>query len=773
MVRQRLTRAISASANAAGVATFLLEYVPTSQFWTITVNIPTAPASAESVATAGGSTYGQWRGSNSWGPLLVGNGEQLIVTTSGLLAGVQYVLQAVGFAQTEGTPDYTYPLAYADTVTTSIEDLFIGSISGVTTYTISVPISPAWRSLWVAVAWANAATDTISVTGDQSTIELQSFQPPYFKNAKDVFYRYPLIAGLDSSVTLTLTSSANFSAWWGADLSDIDIATYSTIAEVLGLTFEAASTGVTYAPYNGLEGAGYTFTTIPAGAATVDATIDVENALGTSWSAATLPTSHAWQVALSGLNAVAVPATASTAAAYSTNGGQTWSAATLPTSQAWQVALSGLNAVAVPNIGTAGTAAAYSTNGGQTWTAATLPTSQEWALALSGLNAVAVPTNASSSSAAAYSTNGGQTWTAATLPAAGYWQVAVSGSVAVAWLYNTASTTAAYSTNGGQTWSAATLPTSHAWQVALSGSVAVAVPLGGASTAAAYSTNGGQTWSAATLPTSQNWAVAASGLNAVAVPATASTAAAYSTNGGQTWSAATLPTSQEWQVALSGLNAVAVPSISTASTAAAYSTNGGQTWSAATLPTSQEWALALSGSTAVAVPTNASSSSAAAYMAPIVPPFPFTISSIGQTSLTTYSSQSITTTGLQTWPFTVTPAIDTSYYLVAATADGAFWSIPAPSGDIVALGSYVSNTAPSPLTNVISVTYQIFTPMAGVDMTITDALGNVVGTISLGTSAGIYTAHLSYAVPSGTVLIASAPEANAYWKIYTWVATNG
>ena len=732
MVRQRLTRAISASANAAGVATFLLEYVPTSQFWTITVNIPTAPASAESVATAGGSTYGQWRGSNSWGPLLVGNGEQLIVTTSGLLAGVQYVLQAVGFAQTEGTPDYTYPLAYADTVTTSIEDLFIGSISGVTTYTISVPISPAWRSLWVAVAWANAATDTISVTGDQSTIELQSFQPPYFKNAKDVFYRYPLIAGLDSSVTLTLTSSANFSAWWGADLSDIDIATYSTIAEVLGLTFEAASTGVTYAPYNGLEGAGYTFTTIPAGAATVDATIDVENALGTSWSAATLPTSHAWQVALSGSVAVAVPlGGASTAAAYSTNGGQTWSAATLPTSQAWQVALSGLNAVAVPNIGTAGTAAAYSTNGGQTWTAATLPTSQEWALALSGLNAVAVPTNASSSSAAAYSTNGGQTWTAATLPAAGYWQVAVSGSVAVAWLYNTASTTAAYSTNGGQT------------------------------------------WSAATLPTSQNWAVAASGLNAVAVPATASTAAAYSTNGGQTWSAATLPTSQEWQVALSGLNAVAVPSISTASTAAAYSTNGGQTWSAATLPTSQEWALALSGSTAVAVPTNASSSSAAAYMAPIVPPFPFTISSIGQTSLTTYSSQSITTTGLQTWPFTVTPAIDTSYYLVAATADGAFWSIPAPSGDIVALGSYVSNTAPSPLTNVISVTYQIFTPMAGVDMTITDALGNVVGTISLGTSAGIYTAHLSYAVPSGTVLIASAPEANAYWKIYTWVATNG
>ena len=100
MVRQRLTRAISASANAAGVATFLLEYVPTSQFWTITVNIPTAPASAESVATAGGSTYGQWRGSNSWGPLLIGNGEQLTVTTSGLLAGVQYVLQVVGFAQT-------------------------------------------------------------------------------------------------------------------------------------------------------------------------------------------------------------------------------------------------------------------------------------------------------------------------------------------------------------------------------------------------------------------------------------------------------------------------------------------------------------------------------------------------------------------------------------------------------------------------------------------------------------------------------------------------
>ena len=599
MQRQRLTRAISATASSTGEATFTLEYVPTSLYWTVTLNIPSAPASAESTAVASGSTYGQWRGSNSWGPLLVGNGEQLVVTTSGLLPGEQYVLQAVGFSQTEGTPDYTYPLAYADTVTTSIEDLFIGSIAGVTAYTISVPISPAWRSLWVAVSWANAATDTISATGDQSSIELQSFQPPYFKNAKDTFYRYPLIAGLDTSVTLELTSSADFSAWWGADLSDIDIATYSTIAEVLGLTFESASTGVTYSTYSGIEGDGYTFTNVPNGAATVDVTI------------ATIPPPPAW------------------------------TSSTLPAAEYWQVAISGTNAVAVQNISPTSSAAAYSTDGGQTWTASTLPAWTDWQVALSGTNAVAVESG-------------------------------------------TSGTAAAYSTNGGQTWTASTLPASAKWQVALSGTTAVAVESGASSNIAAYSTNGGQTWTSLTLPASALW-----------------------------------------QVALSSTTAVAV-------------TQGG---------------------------------TAAATMA-IEPPLPFTLSCIGQTSLTTYSTQTITTPGTQTLPFTVVPAIDSTYYLVSLPTDGTYWNIPATTGDIVSLASYVSNTAPSPLTNIISITYTIFTPMPGVDLSITDALGNVVGTISLGTSAGTYTAHLAYASPNGTTLIASAPEANAYWKIYTWVASN-
>ena len=642
MSRQRLTRAISAVASSAGVAVFSFEYVPTSLHWTVTLNIPSAPSGAESTAVAGGSTYGQWRGSNSWGPLLIGNGEQLTVTTTGLLPGVQYVLQAVGFAQTEGTPDYTYPLAYADTVTTSIEDLFIGSVQDVTSWTVSVPISPAWRSLWVAVAWTNAATDTIKAVGDQSGIELQSFQPPYFKSASDVFYRYPLIAGLDTSITLTMTSSASFSAWWGADLSDIDIATYSTIAEVLGLSYQASTTGITYAIYTGVEGDGYTFTNVPSGTATVDVTI---------------------------------------------------AAATPP---------------------------------GEVWTASTLPSSASWtACSISGSNAVAVPL---------------------------------------------ATATAAYSTNGGQTWTAATLPSSASWfACSISGSNAVAVASG--STAAAYSTDGGQTWTAATLPSSASWlACSISGSNAVAV-ASGSTAAAYSTNGGQTWTAATLPSSASWTAcSISGSNAVAVVN---GTNAAAYSTNGGQTWTAATLPSSTGWhSCSISGSNAVAV---ASGTNAAAYSIGTASPLPgggVTISCIGETSLTTYGSVTVTTPGVQTISLPVIPMIDSEYFLVAPPADVTYWTIPVSTGDILAQAAYVSTTAPQPNTNIVTITYQIFTPQPSIELVVTDSLGNTVGTVSLATSPGIYTAHLSYATPTSTNLIASAPESNAYWKIYSWVASN-
>ncbi len=683
MIRQRLTRTVSATSDATGAATFTLDYVPTSQWWTVTINIPDAPSSAESTATAGGSTYGKWRGSNSWGPLLIGNGEQLAVATTGLLPGEQYALQAVGYAQTEGTPDFTYPLAYADTVTTSIEDLFIDSVSDVTSYTISIPISPAWRSLWVAVKWTNAATDTITVTGDQSGIRLQSFLPPYFAKAEDQFYRYPLIAGLDSSVTLTMSSSASFSAWWGADLSDIDIATYSTIAEVLGLSYQASATGITYSPYAGVEGDGYTFTNVPSGTATVDVTIDAGLPVGEDWSSETLPSSASWNsCAISGSNAIAV-VNGSNVAAYSTNGGQTWTATTLPSSQSWiSVAISGSNAIAVVN---GSNVAAYSTNGGQTWTATTLPSSAAWyGCAISGSNAIATG-GTSTTNVAAYSTNGGQTWTATTMSVNGTWN-----------------------------------------SCAISGSNAVAVN-GNTNNTAAYSTNGGQTWTASTLPPNAGW----------------------------------------FGVGLDGSNAIAVQ---TGTNAAAYSTNGGQTWTATTLPSSASWnSCAISGSNAIAV---ADSSNVAAYSTGGLPVGGVTISCIGELSLTTYGSTTVTSTGVQVISLPVVPMVDASYYLVAPPTDSSYWDIPATTGDIAAQGAYISTTAPAPNTNIVTITYQIFTPQPSTNMTVTDSLGNTVGTISLATSPGIYTAHLSYATPTSTNLIASAPQSNAYWKIYSWVASN-
>jgi hypothetical protein len=74
--------------------------------------------------------------------------------------------------------------------------------------------------VWVVAANGVAPT----LTGNQSGISYEPFTPPYI-SAPAVFYRFPIIVGLDTDATLVLGDSAQ---WYGADLADIDTVSYST-----------------------------------------------------------------------------------------------------------------------------------------------------------------------------------------------------------------------------------------------------------------------------------------------------------------------------------------------------------------------------------------------------------------------------------------------------------------------------------------------------------------------------------------------------------------
>jgi hypothetical protein len=179
---------------------------------------------------------------------------------------------------------------------------------------------------------------------------------------------------------------------------------------------------------------------------------------------------------------------------YSANGGTTWTAATLPSSGTWDVLAYGGGVFVA--IKASSTAAAYSDDGGATWTAATLPSSGSWfRLAYGDGVFVAIKDN---SDAAAYSDDGGATWTAATLPSSGTWNRLAYGDGAFVVIKDN-SDAAAYSDDGGATWTAATLPSSGNW-VGLAYGDGVFAVIREKSNAAAYSDDGGATWTAATTP---------------------------------------------------------------------------------------------------------------------------------------------------------------------------------------------------------------------------------------------------------------------------------
>ena len=239
------------TAASDGTITFTFPHVALGQVWTGTINVGSAPDSANFTALTGASTFGQFKGSNSWGPIQLGGGDQLVVTGTGLVPGTLYQCSFQGAAVTGADPGIIYPSAYADTVTTSTEQLELGKIkynigAGATAGTpLTIVLAPAYRSVWVwwfinsnGVPLNGAVLSGIIVTGNVTGEQYYYTFPPYNNSGIGAgstnyqFIRIPVTNGIDTqlSVTYTLTArtggSAAITVAWGADLATLDLGVY-------------------------------------------------------------------------------------------------------------------------------------------------------------------------------------------------------------------------------------------------------------------------------------------------------------------------------------------------------------------------------------------------------------------------------------------------------------------------------------------------------------------------------------------------------------------
>ena len=214
-----------------GTATFTFPYIALGQVWTVSANCAFAPDTALFTAFTGASNFGSWIGSNTWGAIQLGGGDQLVISAVGLIPNKTYQMQLLGSAVTGGEPGISTPSAYADSVTSSTEQLYFDTVNVVSLAAFTplvLTVQPRWRSIWLLFNKTNLAYSSITVLGNQSGTTYQAFVPPYTPGNTYQFYRYAIIAGIDTSVTVSITTQTfSYKMWYGADLAPVDTAVYS------------------------------------------------------------------------------------------------------------------------------------------------------------------------------------------------------------------------------------------------------------------------------------------------------------------------------------------------------------------------------------------------------------------------------------------------------------------------------------------------------------------------------------------------------------------
>ena len=246
MTVQPLNYTPTALTDNSGTCTFTFQQTPVTQTWTATLNIPGAPDTAITTAYTNGNATAQWQGSNTYGPLQLGNGQQLTLTCTGMAPLTNYQATAIGHVFTVEQPPITWPTAYADSVTIGSQQILLESgnfdfvANAPQSQSFTIPASILYRSFTVYQWVTNAvgitvAIDLVSVTGTQSGYSAISTKLPYVGPVLyGGFYpaqRYPLIDGTDTTYTVTVGITPNGSGTLNyvivGDLQNTDVAVYN------------------------------------------------------------------------------------------------------------------------------------------------------------------------------------------------------------------------------------------------------------------------------------------------------------------------------------------------------------------------------------------------------------------------------------------------------------------------------------------------------------------------------------------------------------------
>jgi len=247
---QPINYIISQTAASDGTATFLFDAVALSNTWTLTINCAGAEDTARFTALSGGTQFGQFKGSNSWGPLQLQGGDRLQVTATGLVPGTLYQMAGYGYANIVNEPQIIYPNAYADTVTSSTEQIFIEKVrkllggGGITTTIATIPTSPSWRNVYLIISNSGGGTGsptlyTYSATGNVSGIVYYGTIVPYAGStiSGTTIVLIPISASVDTSVTITSYTAAlisnSYDIYIGADLADTTMGVYAVGGSLL------------------------------------------------------------------------------------------------------------------------------------------------------------------------------------------------------------------------------------------------------------------------------------------------------------------------------------------------------------------------------------------------------------------------------------------------------------------------------------------------------------------------------------------------------------
>jgi len=231
-MRQAIPLGPGGTSDSLGNLTLTYGNVPTGQTWIGTMSIPGAPASALIVAQVGNITYGTWTGSNTFGPITVGQSDNLELTITNLLPSTAYQAAWNGVVYTNEEGPLVWPAANSSTTGVYYPFVPVGTyktIAGAASQYFDVTIQGSWRSLYLTgLANDGSAPIVPVVVGNQSGFQYSVFSDGASTGANAYYWHVPLLpVGVDQTVRVTYSNVFNSTTiYYGGDYSPAEQAVY-------------------------------------------------------------------------------------------------------------------------------------------------------------------------------------------------------------------------------------------------------------------------------------------------------------------------------------------------------------------------------------------------------------------------------------------------------------------------------------------------------------------------------------------------------------------